>query len=634
LTNAEVHAAIIDILAAAGVQRVISVDDTYAEKYPVEEALAASEQLDRPALDSVFHDYPGIVASTDLDIWKQQVRKLWETLELLVKRRLMRQLRDDRAVPGADQSAKLRQGLDDSTANLLPELFAKYELFSLSLKDWRTRKAELLTDDMPVTLMMVDEDFSGEGESNVAGLHLVKELLATSKPEKLLCALLSHNYEREGIHERWKELSRQQELDQSRFVLIPKSVFDKDLITFARLVKLAILNKPVNELRKTATTIILSSVTEAEKRLDAIDIYDFEQIVFLSSYLEGVWEPDTLFRIFGLFHREETRKAAKADAGLRKLADTIRAISQIQTKSSSSPNYNTIALQRLELYEEREYLNSHFTPIDLGDIFQKTQDSTKQYILLGQTCDLMVRKEGARHHAIVEAMLAEIVNDSEERGEGFGELPFFDSVSGKSSYVAFKKAIAVDLMVLDLCALNPNGECTFTVGSSCPDTAIPTWKLHHKKISTRVEKLLAAVERLSKSGVKLEEATTMVARSSNQKLFKPKIDLQTKTLSYDVKRVGRFTQPRAASLLSRYANFLARHAFDHEFGKSEEGVHAQITPPAGGDGPAAPSQPSDASAEIIASEALGPTSMEAAPSETDAIVPAPRKKTPSSDAIS
>src|SRR5205809_252993 len=83
------------------------------------------------------------------------------------------------------------------------------------------------------------------------------------------------------------------------------------------------------------------------------------------------------FRVFGLFHHDETRKLAKEDANLFTLADAIRVLSLIPRKSSTAPNYNTMALQRLELYESGDYLNTHFIPIDVGDIFEKTGESKK-----------------------------------------------------------------------------------------------------------------------------------------------------------------------------------------------------------------------------------------------------------------
>ena len=80
----------------------------------------------------------------------------------------------------------------------------------------------------------------------------------------------------------------------------------------------------------------------------------------------------------------------------------------ISTSSFATPNYNTMALQRLERYELAEYLNSHYIPIELGDIFQKMGDSAKRYVLLAQPCDLMVRTDGKRNPFINEGVLGNL----------------------------------------------------------------------------------------------------------------------------------------------------------------------------------------------------------------------------------
>ena len=280
---------------------------------------------------------------------------------------------------------------------------------------------------MPPTLLMVDEDFSKEeGGTRDTGITIIREVMSAAPADKILCALLSHNprFQIETLHESWKTLCQREGLSQSKFVLIPKKLIRDLPMAFAWLVKLALLNGRVDSLKTTARMILQAAEENAQKRLDGIDIYDFDQIVFRSSRREGVWEPDTLFRVFGLFHQDETRKLAKQSAALYKLADGVRAISLISTSSFAAPNYNTMALQRLERYELAEYLNAHYVPIELGDIFQKTGDSAKRYVLLAQPCDLMVRTDGKRNPFINEGVLAEIVTGPMDDRDSHGELQF------------------------------------------------------------------------------------------------------------------------------------------------------------------------------------------------------------------
>lgn len=58
-----------------------------------------------------------------------------------------------------------------------------------------------------------------------------------------------------------------------------------------------------------------------------------------------------------------------------------------------------------------------------------------------------------------------------------------------------------------------------------------------------------------------------IPKSSDPELFVGTIDIATKTLSYDCKRVERLCQAHAAALLTKYSNFSSRAAFDLDFGR-------------------------------------------------------------------
>jgi hypothetical protein len=574
LVSAEVGSVVDDLFAIAGVTRVVSIDDMNALPTPVEDTLALTQKLSSEEIKTIFADYPAVTAIDDLDIRLREIRKLWEQIQEDTRRFLLNRLRSQvaqtQAVDASNPSTEL---VDENTFLELSTLFSKYGLQLLSLKLWQQKQGEIISDAMPPTLFLVDEDFSKEeGGTRFSGIALIKTVMDTAPADRVLCALLTHNpkYQPETLHEAWKELCRKENLNPSKFVLIPKKLVQDDPIGFARLVKLALLNRKVGELKNAAREILRSAQDNAHKRLDDIDIYDFDQIVFRSSRREGVWEPDTLFRIFGLFHQDETRKLAKKDANLYSLADAIRTLSLVPTKSDTSPNYNTITLQRLELYESSEYLTAHFIPIDVGDIFQKTGESNKEFILLAQSCDLMVRADGKRNPFINEALLAEIVHGPIKDRDGHGELQFLDEHDKVQYFVSFKRTYSVKLVILDICALNEKGEAVIVLDSPCPDRAIPSWKLRYEKLIRDFQKVIKHAEDLIQKGVSPNAAAALVARSSNSTLFTPNLDIPRKTVSFNLKRVGRLKQPRAAALLSRFATFIARQAFDHDFGDYED----------------------------------------------------------------
>jgi hypothetical protein len=301
------------------------------------------------------------------------------------------------------------------------------------------------------------------------------------------------------------------------------------------------------------------------------------------------------------------------------MADSIRTLSLVPTKSSTAPNYNTIALQRLELYEEGEYLNAHFTPLDVGDIFQKTGESNKRYILLAQSCDLMVRADGKRNPFVSEATVAEIIHGPIKDRDGHSELPFLDENNDVQQFVSFKRIHSVKLTFLDLCALNESGEAALTMDAPTPDTAIPAWKSHYERLVKECQKLLNQTAELTKTGTTLKAAAGLVARASNSALLTPTLDIAKKTVSFNFKRIARLRQPRAAALLARFANYMARQAFEHDLGDHEEQATGenpdQEAAPKPNDAtqqaPAEPPRPSSTTSDVVTRESSQEKSAEA-----------------------
>jgi hypothetical protein len=577
--HADAASVINDLLSLAQVQRVVSIDDMNASAVPVEDALALIPALPTEDISEIFSDYPGISATDELDIRRREIRRVWENETDEKRRLLLNRLRARRAErqTGAKPENQT-EAIDEHTFIELVGLFAKHGIELFSLSQWRERYDEIVSGEMLRTLFLIDEDFSKEQEGlRFSGIDLIKNVIKDAPAQSVLCALLTHNprYQPETLHASWKQLCNEHNLDPGKFVLIPKKLIYEDPIGFARLVKLALLNGKVDALKRIAHKILTAAQDEAYTRLNDIDIYDFDQIVFRSSWKEGVWEPDTLFRVFGLFHRDETRKLAKKDDTLFAAADSIRAISLVPTKSKTAPNYNTIALQRLELYESGEFLNMHFMPIDVGDIFQKIGDSSKRFILLAQPCDLMVRPDGKRNPFINEALLAEIVRGPIKDRDGHSELLFLEEEPGAQYYVSFKRTHTIKLSILDMCALNPSGDASLDLESPSHERVIPAWKLHYHKLAKEFAKIVRQTETLTKQGTLLKTAGELVARSSNSEFLLPTIDVDHKTISFNLKRVARLRQPRASALFSRFANFIARQAFDHDFVDPDEKTEPQ-----------------------------------------------------------
>lgn len=466
------------------------------------------------------------------------------------------------------QDALDELSIDIAAVRVVHALLQDHQLRTLSLAEWNSSKEQFFRADLPKTLFLMDENFSRESASDKEGLRLIREIFQAAPEENTMCALLSHNYAVAGIHQQWSDLCEQEHLPKSRFVLIPKTLLKDDPVGFARLLKLAVLNSACTALIEMTSQLLASARNKATERLKAIDIYELDQIIFRSSDYEGVWEPDTLFRLFTLFHRDEAKSTAKNDLRLRELTDKIRVVSLIPTDSETAPVYEAWKTQRLEFYEEGDYINPIHLPLEAGDVFQRVGSSSKQYILLAQPCDLMVRNEGKRHYTINEGLLAEINSNAGDK-ESSAELMYYDPTGEKHFWVDFRRTVTVKLCCLDLVVFQADGSAKLEVGEACPASVIPTWKQRHQILSQELERKSDSYQELIKNNVAHKVAENYIFTISNVKVFNWKFDPKKKAILYDFRRVRRLRQPRAAALLAHYSNYAARQAFEHDFGRTQ-----------------------------------------------------------------
>jgi hypothetical protein len=542
-----------EVLEAAGVRRIVAVDDMYANKAPVEDAIGAMETVVPETVVKLAAEFKDLDFDGDSTIREEKVRAQWPSLPLDRRLEIIRNLRAESS--GTDDT-------DKKTAEKLNETFGALNFTRLALSEWKVNKDSILGDKTPL-LILFDEDFEKEGGRQTEGLDVVAEILSTTSAESVMCALLSHKYPRTtDVHQQWEQLCKDRGFDKSRFVLIPKHYVEEDPEGFARLLKLATIAKPMDELRKIATDVLIKALTTAESEMNAIDIYDMDEIVFRSSWKEGVWEPETLLRVFALLHRTNARKSALANSDLHTISDRIRKLSGIGTDSSKAPEHRIWPIQRLEIYEDSPYINSLHLPIELGDIFEKS--GGRLFVLIAPPCDLIVRSKGHRSDSMQEAILAEIIDEvSEERRSVTWELPYFQRTT--KHYVDFKRTFSVRLCGLDLCVFNSDGSSALTVDEPTPKNLIPTWVARYSILQQELKAILKKIEGNWKSGNQQRlNAVRLFTGIDHGGVFAPTVKPSTGTLRYDFKRLTRLLAPRSNALLTSYGQFLARSAFEHD----------------------------------------------------------------------
>lgn len=544
----EIKEAIKRLFNSIGIKRIIFVDDIF--RLGIEEVIGKIDASSDKEQYKTIDELKDISFSVDPDIWKESLRKRWESLEKEQQIRVRNLL-----IPDEDTK------LNITFRSILP---IEISLIPLSLDEWDKEKQGYIG--QADILFLFDQDFHNESHgTEETGYTLIKEV---SRACDARCALISHKYTTDEAYEKWGINAEKYDIKKSRFVLISKELLrETELFGFIHMLKLMVLNDYCGDLLSQITNVIKESYEGAIEKITNLDIYNFDHAVFRTSYEEGTWEPDTLLRLFGIYQKEIVRNKSKNNANIHQLATKIRGISCINTKLSSLTIGNSLQLQRGEMYETADHLNKIHLPIELGDIFQK--ENGKNYILLGQPCDLMMRSEGYRYYDIFESIVAEIVPNNSSKTYYY-ELKYFEN-TGKSAFVNFKQIFTINLCVLDLCVYQDNGEAIYISGKPCPEIVIPSWKVYYHEIIRHYEKAITRYYEFQKNGQKRDVLYLIIPKSSRENLFKSivKIDKKEKTISYDCKRVGRLCQPYSGAMLTEFANYIARAAFEHDWTKPD-----------------------------------------------------------------
>ena len=557
-----------ELFALMKIRRVVVVDDEWASTPDVELVFAGIASFKAANKEQSLRDVKhlqGLKLAEDQAAWDSDLRARWDTLSKGEKAEVCKQLGID-----VEDASK-------PSATALTQLLAGHELHILSLADWNLQRKDLLEQARAEpTLFLFDQDMEkSPGGTKDEGMRIIAALLkSTDHSNAQMCFALFSNLVNANVeYESHEQFVADYKLDDQkhRFVVISKQHLHTKPEALAFRLKRVAINPWCNELRDRLFEAIKDSYGEAKAKVDALSIYDFEQIVFQSSYQEGVWEPDTLIRIFELFHRVAARNRAKADATVAALATKVRRLIVFPYLPEDLPKGKAAELSRLEVYEDGSYLQAHHMPIDAGDIFQKV-GGTKQYILLEQPCDLMVRGESG-NRKLAQAVLAEIIDQEKikEVSPGFVELPFYLADAERRAVVKLTGAPTVPLVVLDLCVFQADGEAAMSMESKCPDDLIPAWQKRFDRVQAEVKKIIDQYRSMTVAGGASRNLPSEVDLSIQRFLTQSvsgvvagKISFSPDRVSYNLKRVRRLKQPRSGSLLRDFSYYKSRDAFEHD----------------------------------------------------------------------
>jgi len=543
-----------------GVNKVVIVDDELEAKPEFENLVGRYVKLrnESPETLAKIPQFESIDREGDLEDIRPDLQEVWDSFDEPKQDELL---------------AELGWITGQKTFAALTDLLTNQQTIFLSLKQWRDRKEELTTPEaLAESLYLFDLDMEKEGGAIDEGMRTIQSLLR-GVTGQCLCGLLSHLVAEDNEYEDWQTFVQNYDLHdhKDRFAVISKKHLPASPMAFAQRLKRVAITSHCVEIREKVEGVLDDAFSEAKGKLASLNVYDFEEIVFQSSYAEGVWEPDTLLRVLSLHTQQAARNLLKSNRGVESLASKIRSVVDIGFRPDDAPVASSRKIMRLELYEDASFLSNHHIPLDLGDIFRRTTGAT-EFVLLAQPCDIMCRNIGddrAKEVLVAKIIEMPIGKMPSPDPKAYWKLIEYSTDTNKVKYVDFRSVSAIPIMALDMTVFNNNGLSSFKVGSPCPASVIPSWQRLHQKINRQIGVWIRRFENSVSIKPKdsIGESRKLVADAltgSVQDYTTGKFDLKNSKLTYDVKRVSRVKPPRAASLFRSYTAFLTRDGFDHE----------------------------------------------------------------------
>jgi hypothetical protein len=562
------------LFRALGVGRSIVVDDDYEFGVSEDRLLELLFELYRKhgegPLDIVGIN--NIDSEEPISSIRQHIQN-WSEDERLEQLRLLGEQFKDDCPTGplfSDTLASLTQGI--------------CELVQLSPRRWVKERARYIAEaetgerrEENRTLFLFDLDLGGKEPRGFNGRQLLEELRREIPRRSVLCGILSGMYRTE---EEAQEAAAGGIVNPP--VYLSKDRLDQEPESFAFGVRRTAMVEIVENVISTAIGVLRGAHGQAESDLRKLNVNDFERVVLQISQQEGVWEADTVFRIYNIYHRKAARSHAKQDGKLDRALEKMRTVGGIGADAPDGAEPLELKrIQALELYELADDLNHHFLPIELGDIFVVGDgEGAPLYVLLGQPCDLSLRPTSdddgqlLGERKLTAPWLAKLVQygkggPSRNALAGNYQLPYILPDFG-SLWVEFRSAKPVSLDILDLCAFERNGVATINVINEPPQELLPAWagryaelqSLYAGEIARRrdSDKFLAATARQTEVPASIREHLLRMPGAPFNIVGHPTIEGSSVTFS--CRRVRRLVQPHAGVLLIKFANYISREAFD------------------------------------------------------------------------
>lgn len=586
--------AIEELFSQLSIERVILVDDAIdvAESDDAIASLIAAIPSIRKRLAKWARTQSGVLTGLGDELMDDaNVTRLieteWAGLDARVKLELLA-LRLKRTIKSAALVAGDAQAIE-GLGGLLP---AGVQIEFVKAADWVTARDTLFPAGYPHTLLFFDRDLGLYGGGAHAGDVLIEQMRGRG-----LSGVYFGLFTNAALTPE-REMAIVDELLPTTTVAV--SVMAKfragAIEKFAEGLRVFLYTTDLQQLRKHTLNAMKESFAAAEAFLEELGFHSLMASAEAARY-EGAYEPDGPLRMVRANLRRSLEAQLRASTPAAEFA-RIRDASKLIIATGSRQSSSLAELEWNERFDSAEHLTSCHLPLEVGDIFevQTVDESTEYYMLLVQSCDLMVRSRGKRAHSPLTFTLAKlvipeaIVEEQPETEEGqavkkklpdrYRSVGRFKWESEQDWVIDLTKRISLFPELLDACVLTDDGGCVLSQSMVVPMGMSQGWENRVAKLDAWRKGKVAEARRLTSllpsdfTGGKRAKVVTALSGgvlglgSVAGGFLKQEIDIKNNCLSASIRRHSRLVEDHAKALLLLSSQYQARadtvgELFDH-----------------------------------------------------------------------
>lgn len=579
-----------DLKAELGIERIVWVDDVFGR---TPDKLA--ELVERYPTSA--NDFPEIADAVQRMIdFNQSSTELIERIGVLERSRFL--ALQDAAYEAERQAENFEVGeLRASVVEAACEVLGVTGEDRLTFDAMAKRIGEGLSQGSAVAYIL---DLNEAGVANDRGLEIIAEL-AKQNPDAI-AFILTHTAD---INDEWQHEKNWAPELQAKLggaatgsppvvTLVSKKRIEGDTEAieagFAAGLKRAGLRMVLRDALNAALPHVADAYVDAANTLLSLPPESLKRDVFDRGYIEGISPMHVVERSVSAMVSQRMRRFFANDNVAMAAARRLRAMENIALATGpGAPPAELEDLRLAETWDDEETINRSLSPISSGDVFcedesevAKRTDDCRRYVLIGQVCDITIRRNGTRvgttawlvpMTAPSTAALAAGENDKSP------DLKF--ALDGRRWRFNIREAAVVDLETLDLASLREDGRVCVDTDQAKPVDLLDGLSAIYDARTQAARELLGAApapEGPLDHRFILTSNPSKHFKSVGAGRYKPsnpvdkgrQLPARPARITWQLRRLGRMRQEHAVAVLDALLRQIGRPAYDLDFTKLRE----------------------------------------------------------------